>query len=76
MSNCCFGNDKIVCGVLNVNKCNGESCSFRMTQAQLQLAQSACDERLRELPADRQDYIADKYYSGRRAWNRPRGQTF
>lgn len=61
-------------GGLRVSKgavnCSGtpEACKFYATADQARAGRSRAGERLRHLPEDRQQEIAEKYYGGRKPW--------
>ncbi len=48
-------------------KCSDE-CRWRQTEAEMILGRSRSIKRLRSLPENKQQEIADKYYGGEKPW--------
>lgn len=70
MNENCFamhGNGK--CGALTQRRCPGcNRCAFYKTRRQLEKEKQAANEKIRKLPAERQKYIAEKYFGGQMPW--------
>lgn len=62
---CVFDRDAI-CGALSAKKCEG--CGFRRSAGQQMDSDEASHERLRALPEQQQNCIAQTYYRGRKPW--------
>lgn len=56
------------CSALNTIDCSG--CNFFKTPHEVAIGRSNALKRLRRLPEEQQQYIADKYYYGHRPWGR------
>jgi len=56
------------CKILATNKCFGAECSFYKTHEQHKESCKKSRERLRGLDKLHQQYLADKYYGGKRVW--------
>lgn len=56
------------CRILITNKCPGIVCSFFKTQEQHKESCRKAKIRLQSLEKVEQQYIADKYYSGKKVW--------
>lgn len=70
-NNFCVGQNKHNrCKILTVDKCIGESCSFKQTKEKANSSQKKSFERLSNLTRDHQIYIADKYYGGKMPWSK------
>lgn len=54
------------CRALNVKKCDIENCTFKKTEQEYQNGILKSNNRLRTLSMEKQQKIADKYYSGLR----------
>lgn len=68
-NNFCVGkNKRNGCKKLTVDKCIGESCSFKQTKEQADSSQRKSFERLASLSRENQIYIAEKYYGGKMPW--------
>lgn len=68
-NNFCIGkNKRNGCKKLTVDKCIGESCSFKQTKEQTDSSQRKSFERLASLSRENQIYIAEKYYGGKMPW--------
>lgn len=69
MMNRCFAiKEKRECKALTVNRCIGESCAFFKTRREQNKSQKIANERLKQLPIEKQMYIADKYHNGKMFW--------
>lgn len=70
-NNFCVGkNKRNECKKLTVDKCIGESCSFKQTKEQADISQEKSFGRLSNLAREHQIYIADKYYGGKMPWSK------
>jgi hypothetical protein len=70
-NNFCIGQNKHCrCKILTVDKCIGESCSFKQTKEQAEISQEKCFRRLSNLGREHQIYIAEKYYGGKMPWSK------
>lgn len=56
------------CRILITNKCPGAACSFFKTQEHHKQSCRNAIIRLQSLEKVEQQYIADKYYSGKKVW--------
>ena len=56
------------CKRLKVKTCIGTDCSFYRDAVKEKMEQEKADARLRSLPAEVQQHIADKYYKGKMPW--------
>jgi hypothetical protein len=56
------------CRILITNKCPGSACSFFKTSIQHKESCRNAIIRLQSLEKVEQQYIADKYYSGKKVW--------
>ncbi|MFX4263107.1 hypothetical protein ACOBQJ_13045 [Pelotomaculum propionicicum] len=65
----CFGGKgKNGCEILVVRKCPGDSCSYFKTKYQHQTDIGKTLKLLASLDKEHQQYIADKYYRGKKPW--------
>ena len=62
----CVSDLGTVCSALTKKKCAG--CVFRRSAGQQMDSDEASHERLRALPDQQQDYIAQSYYRGQKPW--------
>lgn len=70
-NNFCVGkNKRNGCKKLTVDKCIGESCSFKQTKEQADISEKKSFERLTSLSNKYQSYIAEKYYGGKMPWSK------
>lgn len=56
------------CTILNISKCAGEACSFKITQEENEDAKYKVYKRILSLDEEIQEKIARKYYNGKRPW--------
>lgn len=56
------------CRILVINKCPGMKCSFFRTSEQHKESCKIAKDRLLSLDKFEQQYFADKYYGGKKAW--------
>jgi len=56
------------CLILNISRCQGDTCPFKLTQEEKDAAACKVGERLSSLNEATQEKIARKYYKGRRPW--------
>lgn len=56
------------CTVLNVNRCQGDTCRFKVSQEEKDAAARKAKNRLSSLDEKMQEKIARKYYKGHRPW--------
>lgn len=71
MTQCCAwatGQRYRPCDRLSVQRCPGAACPWRQTAEQRLASGRKAGGRLRSLSADKQLYIADKYYGGAMPW--------
>lgn len=75
----CMGLSKACkCIWLNVKVCKGMECKFKRSAVECSSSFIHAFQRLASLDDRKQTYIADKYYSGRKPWNKqcfPRTET-
>ena len=65
----CFANDPIKgCMILTDNSFCGANCPFHKTVSEVKAARKSANQRLANLPEERQKYIAENYYSGKHPW--------
>lgn len=65
----CFADKDGACGALDTANCDG--CAFYKTSKQRAKSASESGAKLRALPMERQLYIAQTYYRGKRPWVKP-----
>ncbi len=56
------------CSLLKISFCQGNTCSFKLTQEEKGAAERKVGKRLSSLDEETQEKIARKYYKGRRPW--------
>jgi len=73
MDKTCFAYDhKNICRALNDDSGCGPGCPFRKGVAEHKAGMATANRRLAGLSEDRQQYIAETYYRGKRPWLKPR----
>lgn len=56
------------CTVLSGEICEGTSCGFYKTKKEQEKSLEKANMRLRSLPKDQQEMIADRYHNGKKEW--------
>ncbi|MDD2300537.1 MAG: hypothetical protein PHU69_13000 [Fermentimonas sp.] len=54
--------------ILKISCCQGDTCSFKLTQEEKDAAACKVKEKLSSLDEETQEKIARKYYNDRRPW--------
>lgn len=62
----CFADEKYKCAILTHKRC--KSCNFYKTVEDRIKDYEESNERLASLPEQTQNYIAEKYFRGRKHW--------
>jgi len=71
MNRRCFAElDGGMCDATEVGICLTYDCPFYATEKQHKQSIQKVYAHLRALPEDRQEYISQKYYKGKRPWNK------
>jgi len=68
LPNCISLSETGQCLLLNISFCQGDTCSFKLTQEEQDAAAFKVKKRLSSLDEKTQKKIARKYYNGRRPW--------
>ncbi len=68
LPNCINLSENGQCSLLQVSRCQGDTCSFKLTQEEKDAAACKVRKRLSSLDEYTQEEIACKYYNGRRPW--------
>lgn len=58
------------CTWLNCKACMGKECKFKHSEEEYRSSRISTFQRLVSLDDTKQTYIADKYYNGRKPWNK------
>ncbi|HYF83812.1 MAG TPA: hypothetical protein VEB00_12385 [Clostridia bacterium] len=67
----CIGLSKTgECIWLNFKACKGKECKFKRSAEESRYSRIHTFQRLASLDDRKQTYIANKYYNGRRPWNK------
>lgn len=67
--NCAFAREK-GCSALNIKCTDPAVCAFRKTIREQEVSIHKANKRLRSMRSDYQHFIAEKYYNGKRVWNK------
>lgn len=68
LPNCIALSENGQCSLLKISLCQGNTCSFKLTQEEKDAAERKVRKRLSSLDEETQEKIACKYYKGRRPW--------